>query len=203
MHKRLFVLLCTAFVLLATPTLATAQTSTSTDATLTTQATTRARKNNKAHATYYKQLSAMQKKGMIIQGVPNYCFVDLTGDGVDEMIVQWWPSIYTYRSRKAVCVHDGEIGSSSYAKLYRTKKVFVHVSPDHMGSSYKSYYKWNGKKFVTVATTYTPSTLGKQQGAKAYHWIKGKGKVSKKRVKAYIKKLTKGAKATKPAYVEY
>lgn len=203
MLKRVFVLLCTACILLGTPTLAMAQTSTSSDAVLSIQATSKAQKNAKAHAAYYKKLSAMQKKGMLIQGLPNYCFVDLTGDGVDEMIVQWWPSIYTYRSGKAVQVHDGEVGSSSYAKLYKTKKVFVHVMPDHMGSSSKSYYKWNGKKFVHVATTYKPSTLGKQQGAKAYYWVKGKGKVSKKRATSYVKKLTKGAKASKPKYVVY
>lgn len=202
MRTKIIALLCAVLMLLGTPVIAVAQTSDNSDVALVTQTSSKAQKNRKAHTAYYKKLKALRRKGKVLQGTSTYCFTDITGDGVDEMIVRWWPSVYTYRGGKVVCVHDGELGSSSYG-LYKGKKVFSHFIPDHMGSGQRDYYKWNGGKFVKVATMYQPSAYRAQQGAKSYYWVKGKGKVSKKRAKAYVKKLVKGAKSIAPAYVTY
>ena len=204
MYRRLALLLCTGLLLCATATAVPAYaTSTSESRAITSQSTSKATKNKKAHTAYYKRLKKLEKDGLFLSSIGGYQFVDLTGDGIDEMIVSWWPSVYTYKGGKAMRVDNADVGSSYYVKLYPSRKVFVRTMPDHMGSASKNYYKWNGKKFVKVASTYQPSQSGKKQGAKPFYWVKGKGKVSKSMGKAYVKKITKGSKGQAPVFTKY
>ena len=165
-------------------------------------ATSKATINKRAHAAYFKKLDALKRDGKFMEG-GSYRFVDLTNDGIDEMIVAWWPSVYTYRSGKVVRVHNAQMGSEGYTKYYRTRKVLIHTTPDHMGAASVEYLKWNGKKFVVVATRYTPTKSGRQMGAKPYYWTKSKGKVSKAVCQKQIKKLLGSAKAKRVTYASY
>ena len=157
-------------------------------------ASTASAENAKAHKAYKKKLAKLSKEN---GGIPTrYRFIDLTGDGVDEMMVAWWPSAYTYRGGKVVRVYSGSRGGLDVTRAYKAKKVFVANS-----SGAYTYYKWNGKKFVAVATVMDyNSQVG---GDDTYYWVKGKGEVSEQEAKAYVKKLLGKAKMTTIKYKAY
>ena len=166
---------------------------------LNTQAST-ASENKAAHKAYKKRLVKLKKESMSFGWC---CFMDVTGDGIDEMIMSWWPSIYTYKSGKVKRVFSGEAGSQSFKKTYKSKKVVLFASPDHCGAFSYSYLKWNGSKFVSQVSLYTPKRHNKQHGYKANYHIEGRGEVSKKAAKAYAKKLVGNATAKKITYKQY
>ena len=165
-------------------------------------AATKATLNKRAHTAYFKKLRALKNDGKFLDG-GSYCFADITGDGIDEMVTAWWPSVYTYRKGKVVRVHNADFGSMGYSKYYRAKKVFVLLSPDHMGGSSRQYFKWNGKKFVAIASSYTPTKAGREMGSTPYYWTKSKGEVSKAVCQKQIKKLLGSAKVRKIKYKKY
>ena len=162
-------------------------------------AASRKAENRKAHAAYKKKLWQLRKS----QGTtdpPMSAFVDLTGDGVDEMVVLWWPSVYTYRSGKAVRVEKGFVGSDALYRAYKKAHVIVKGRGDTMGGVSRVYKRWNGKKFVTVASLYTPSSTGIAYGNQPSYWTKADGYTTKARAKAYVKKLIGADKASRIKY---
>lgn len=126
--------------------------------------------------------------------------MDLTNDGVDEMVVNWFPSIYTYRKGKVVRVSRLLSGSSHYTKYWPKKRAIRASVPDHAGGTEYEYYKWKGKKLVKVASTYTPKKNGKAMGFTSRQWVRGKGEVSKASCSAYIKRLTRHTKSRSVKY---
>lgn len=162
-------------------------------------ATNKAAANRAAHAAYYKKLDMLKEQDSFLNN-GSITFTDLTNDGVDEMVVGWFPSIYTYRKGKAVRVSRLMIGSSHYTKYWPKKKVLRANVPDHVGGTEYEYYKWNGVRFIKVASTYTPKKGGKAMGFSASYWVRGKGKVSKAVCSRYIKRLISGAKGRRIKY---
>lgn len=160
-------------------------------------------KNAQAHAAFKKKLVKIRKANGTTDG-PWYRFIDLTGDGVDEMVVQWWPAVYRYSSGKVKRINKQMVGRFYYPKAYKSKRILVTAGSDALGSMpAKVYLKWNGKKFVKMASLYTPCAYAKSVGNKASYWVKGKGQVTKKQAQAYVKKLVGKAKATKITYKRY
>ena len=151
------------------------------------QAASAKAKNAKAHAAYKKKLAKIQNEN----GIPgvSYRFIDITGDKVDEMVVAWWPAVYTYKSGKVKRVFSGSRGGLGLGPVYKAKKVFMVNS-----SGALTYFKWNGKKFKPMVTV---CDLNTQTGDGSYYWIKGKGDVSESAAKTYVKKLIGSSKATK------
>lgn len=151
--------------------------------------------STKAHSLYESYLRAQMSDYM---SFGEYKFVDITGDGVDEMITGWWPSVCTIKSGKVKVAISVPMGSCSFGKVYKKKHVITLIEPDHMGSSSTVYYKWSKakKKFVRKASTYSPTSDAKRNGAVARHTVKGK-KVSKAKFKAYKKKLLGTSKGTR------
>ena len=143
-------------------------------------------KNSEAHTAYTKKLRALGKT--YPQSSIKYRFVDLNCDGVDEMVVSWFPEVYTYSSGKVKRVDKAMIGSSWYL-IAPKAKVFSRVESDHCGSAMYRYYKWNGKKFAHVATLYTHDKNDTSLRIRSQYWIKGKGDVSKKTAEKYVKKI--------------
>ena len=152
-------------------------------------AATKAQKNKTAHKAYKKKLRKLASEVSYI--TPQYKFIDVTGDGVHEMFVAWWPEVYTFQNGKVKRLNRGEVGSDNY-KVIASKRVVVRLSADHMGAASLMYYKWNGKKLVHRVTVYTPTRDGRNMGAEPYYWVKGHGKVSKSYAKKQVKKLTGG-----------
>ena len=148
-------------------------------------------KNSKAHAAYKKKLKSLCNK--YEQSSVYYQFVDLNRDGVDEMIVSWFPEIYTYSNGKVKRVDKARAGSNSYS-IAPKAKVFCRIEFDHCGSATYRYFKWNGKKFAHVATLYTHDKNDTYLNVKSHYWVKGKGSVSKKVATKYVKKILKGEK---------
>ena len=48
-------------------------------------AATKATLNKRAHTAYFKKLRALKNDGKFLDG-GSYCFADITGDGIDEML---------------------------------------------------------------------------------------------------------------------
>jgi len=165
---------------------------------LATQAS-KAAKNKAAHKAYLKKLKKLVAER---NAMGKYRFMDVTGDGIDEMITMWWPTVYTYNAGKVKTAFSADYGLVNFVRAYRAKKVIMLSTPDHaLGATY-SYLKWNGSQFVYKVSLYTPNKYGKQAGYQPNYYINAKGKVSKKAAKAYVKKLVGTAKAAKITYKE-
>lgn len=156
-------------------------------------AATKKVKNKRAHAAYRSQLASMRTDGLYVGD--RYKFVDLTGDGVDELVVGWWPSIYTYRGGDAVKVHDTGLGGNNYLRFYKNKHVVVFHSGGRGGRVYETYAKWNGRKFTNRVSMHVASGFDSTAKNQPAYMINGKG-VTAKRAKAVKKKLVGNAKAT-------
>ena len=160
----------------------------------------KASKNKAAHKAYLKELKKLVAER---NAIGKYRFMDVTGDGVDEMITMWWPAVYTYKGGKVKKVFSGDIGRVLFQKAYKKKKVIVVTLNDPAYTTVsKSYLKWNGSQFVYKATLTPTNSYAKQHGVSSRYYINGKGNVSKKTANAYVKKLVGKAKATKITYKE-
>lgn len=151
-------------------------------------------KNAKAHAAYGKKLAKLAKENGSIVGLEYMC-VDITGDGVDDMLVQWWPAIYTYKGGKVKRVYNGFRGGLAFTKVYKSKKVVVTNASGGL-----TYLKWNGKKFKKMVTIVDNNIF---DGGSTYYWVTGKGEVTEKKAKAFAKKLVGNAKSQKVKYRAY
>ncbi|MBQ9001724.1 MAG: hypothetical protein IJ087_07725, partial [Eggerthellaceae bacterium] len=168
---------------------------------------TKANKNAEARSALKKKLKALYKEYRD-DGAPNngftgvrYRFADLNGDGVDELLVsqdnRWQPmnSVYGFSSGKIVAISSSSFsvgeGVFDHRIISYKKKGVLKVHDWHNHYARDRYYKWNGKTSKLVASREDDDIWYSHN----YTYYVNGAKVSKAKFSAYVKKITKGAKA--------
>lgn len=130
-----------------------------------------------------------------------YRFADLNNDKVDELLVSqdnhWQPmnSVFGFSSGEVVAISSSSfsVGEGVFDHRivsYKKRGVFK-VHDWHGYYARDRYYKWNGKTSKLVASREDDAIWS---GHNYTYYVNG-AKVSKSKFNAYVKKITKGAKA--------
>lgn len=133
--------------------------------------------NKKVHQLYQNKIKNLAKKSSL--GEATYHYADLTGDGIDELMVMYKPNtggsgtafdIYTVRKGKISQI--GACGDYGLSKVYyyrKTKSILIYGF-GHGGESI-NYYKQKKGKFVYVADQARTSYAGggSKEGTWAYY----------------------------------
>lgn len=111
--------------------------------------------NSKAHAAYMKKMRGLADSS----GRDMYCFVDLTGDGVDEAVMENYAYggsgcdllIFTYKKGKVKRIYKEPEYGLQWIKYYKKTRSLVFYRSGHGGSLYW-YAKYKQGKFVNVSS---------------------------------------------------
>lgn len=159
-------------------------------------AVSKAAKNKKAHIVFKKKARSLGKTYQNVQ----YKFVDLTGDGIHEMLVDGRSGqggghifyVYTYKSGKAKRIlKDGQYGMA-FIKSYRKTKAFVMYCTGH-GHEHYDYFAMKNGRYKRIAKRWRSGVNGGSVGSGAWSYSNGKSKAyTKATFNKKVKKLTKG-----------
>ena len=136
-----------------------------------------------------------------------FALINIDKKGAPELVVtgndMYNFYIYAYSKKKIKKLGGSDCGD---LKIYPNKKI-VYMTRMHNGDIRVEYFKYKGKKFVTVAGRYGSDESGKFK----FKYYKNGKKVPKKEYRTFVKKLMKNAKekklkmhkATKTNYKKY
>lgn len=124
-----------------------------------------------------------------------FALVDINNDGINEMVFTpddgYHIDIVAYVNGKVKNIGSGFSGTQLF---YPNKKIYY--SDTWHASRNEGYYKFNGKKMISLASIY--GAVMDDESSYVYHI--GKKEVTKKSYQKYVKKLKKGAKEEKIKY---
>ena len=171
-------------------------------------------KNNAAMKQYKALLTDSKKAKEVlahcviqVDSKCKFALIDLNKDGIKEMALTsddgYHLYIVGYVNGKVKLIECGFAGEQKY---YTNKHIYYSLT-SHTGDYTASYYKFNGVKMKLIAEKQGSMNVNLKTGkakpdpmtasyAPYEYTVKGK-KVSKKKYKAYVKKLLKGAKNEK------
>ena len=156
------------------------------------------KKNSKARKKYNSYLKKIKKR----YGGVSYAMLDLTGDGIVDLIADYisergsgnYFKIYTCKSGKLKCIYDG--GEYGLGKLlfYKKTKTLIMKTEGHGGQSV-SYYKYNGKKFKEVASAGRHmNDYSEEYSDWGYTDMRSYEEIGKSEFNSIVKPLKKGSK---------
>ncbi|MBQ9001922.1 MAG: hypothetical protein IJ087_08730, partial [Eggerthellaceae bacterium] len=168
---------------------------------------TKANRNAEARGALKKKLKALYKEYRDSYAPNNgftgmrYRFADLNGDKVDELLVsqdnRWQPmnSVYGFASGKVVAISSAAFsvgeGVFDHRIVSYKKRGVLKVHDWHNNYAGDRYYKWNGKTSKLVAAREDDAIWS---GHNYTYYVNG-ARVSESKFNAYVKKITRGAKA--------
>ena len=165
------------------------------------EAASKAAKNKAAHEQYAKTLQSLYRR----YGYVSYQYADITGDGVDEVMLEYHPEntgsgymVWICTMKKGAqktLLKDGEYGLSKVMRYPKSKAIVLYCA-GHGGEEY-IYYKWKSGKYSRVASRARMAKAGGAWENGPWSYYNGKGKLIKKaKFKKSIASLTKGKKKT-------
>lgn len=154
-------------------------------------------KNKKAHTAFKRELPKLKKEYGGLYGGLAYAYVDVDGDGIDELIIEpgygyYFQGIYKYRSGrvKRVCA----IGQGPFKRYYPKKKIVFSQKTGHMGVLTDNYFKWSNGTYKIVASVVRIYSGDYGQAPDTVTYLINNKKTTKKKYQSYTKKLLKGDK---------
>lgn len=153
-----------------------------------------ASKNEKAHAVYDKKLSKLTN-------LEGYRYADVTGDKVDEALVQTHEGggsgrvfrIYTYKNGKAKKILETAEYGLETITFYKKSKGLILYGAGHGGEWYE-YYKLKNGKFKYLAGKSRVAEAGGGMYNGPWNYYKKTKTITKKQFKKRVNGVKKGKK---------